>query len=202
MHIVIPCRSLRGGKKRLVPCLDADGRRALCERLLVRTLELAAGMVASDRIRVVSGDADALAIVDRYGMIGLRDASAGLNAALDIARADLLAHDAGADALLALPIDLPYATADALAGAQAHAGEVVIGPDQSGTGTNMLLMRGAALRRLPFCFGPGSYAAHLAAARAHGLTATTFRDRRIAFDIDRPPHYLAWHKDAHADAAP
>lgn len=201
MHIVIPCRSLRGGKSRLMPCLNADGRRALCERLLVHSLEVAAGIVAPDRIRVVSGDADALAIVDRYGMIGLNDPGAGLNAALDTARTNLLAHDAGADAMLTLPIDLPFATADALTGAQAHAGDVVIGPDESGTGTNLLLLRGTALRRLPFCFGPDSYAVHLAAAQAHGLTATTFRDRRIAFDIDRPDQYLAWCAVEHADAA-
>lgn len=201
MYIVIPCRSLRGGKTRLAPCLDAAGRRALCEQLLVQTLELAARMVAPGQIRVVSGDPDALAVATRHGATGLRDPGGGLNAALDAARTSLLAEDAHAEAVLTLPIDLPCATADALASALTCAGDVVVAPDASGTGTNLLLLRFAALRQLPFCFGPGSYAAHLAAVQVHGLSATTFRDRRIAFDIDRPPQYLAWLAGERTEAA-
>ena len=70
---------------------------------------------------------------------------------------------------------------------------MVISPDESGTGTNLLL-RGTALWRLPFCFGPGSYAAHLDAAQASGLTVKTITDPRIAFDVDGPAQYATWRR--------
>ena len=41
-------------------------------------------------------------------------------------------------------------------------------------------------------YGPGSYAAHLAAARARGLTIETFKDWRLAFDVDGPEQYATW----------
>ena len=194
MHIVIPCKNLFAGKSRLAPCLDTESRRAFCERLLIQTLGLAATLVMPDLIRVVTADTEVLAIAARYGAVGLRESNNGLNAALDTARANLLTEDTRADAMLIMPIDLPFATSDALAGALACRGDVVIGPDDSGTGTNLLLLRLAALRCLHFCFGPGSYTAHLSAARACGLKVSTFDDRRIAFDIDGPAQYLAWHK--------
>ena len=199
MQIIIPCRSLRGGKTRLAPCLNAEARRKLCERLLLQTLDLAARLVAPDYIRVVSGDEDALAIASGYRVCALSDAGSGLNAALETARASLKTDNTATDTILILPIDLPFATADALHRAKSRAGDIVIAPDASGTGTNLLLLRDAGLWRLPFRFGPGSYAAHLAAARAHGLTATTFRDRRIAFDIDQPEHYRTWRARGRAE---
>ena len=42
LRILIPVKPLGEGKSRLAPALDAAGRRALCERFLRRTLELAA----------------------------------------------------------------------------------------------------------------------------------------------------------------
>ena len=192
MHIVIPCKTLLAGKSRLAPHLAAARRRALCEEFLQQTLELAASVVSPEFIRVVSGDPDVLAIAKRHGTAGIREPEGGLNCALDTARDALLNDDARVDALLVLPIDLPFATADALAGARACAGDVVVGPDDGGTGTNLLLLRANAIRRMPFCFGPGSYAAHLTAAQARGLTVATYEDRRIAFDIDGASQYTAW----------
>ena len=193
MYIVIPCKPLLAGKSRLASCLNARGRHELCEQLLVQTLELAATLVAPERISVVSADPEVLYIATRNGSAGVHESDDGLNAALDTARTKLLAEDARADALLILPIDLPFATTGAVKDAQACAGDVVIGPDDIRTGTNLLLLRFAALRHLPFCFGPESYPAHLAAARARGLNVATFQDRRIAFDIDGPAQYAAWH---------
>jgi 2-phospho-L-lactate guanylyltransferase (CobY/MobA/RfbA family) len=41
-------------------------------------------------------------------------------------------------------------------------------------------------------YGPGSYAAHVAAARARGLTIETLKDWRLAFDVDGPAQYVTW----------
>ncbi len=191
MYILIPCKGLRTGKSRLSRCLDEQGRQALCARFLGRTVELAADFVGPSRVRIVTSDRDALDIGSRHGVTGIPDAGAGLNAALDTARTAIVADRGFDGSLLILPIDLPFATGEAVALATALPADVVIAPDKSGTGTNLLLLRAAAIK-LPFAFGPGSRSAHLARARANGLTVDTVSDDRLAHDIDAPAQYMAW----------
>ena len=192
MHILIPCKNLDTGKSRLSPCLDAERRRALCEWLLTQTLARATMLEAPERIRVVTSDPQAIAIAARYGVAGLNDRGGGLNAALEAARAALLPAIDRDGSLLVLPIDLPEASVDALAQALVQPGDVVIAPDERESGTNLLLLRNAALRHLAFAYGPASYAAHHAAARSLGLVVNTVKDPRIAFDLDKPEQYTAW----------
>jgi len=192
MHILIPFKSLDAGKSRLSPCLDRDRRRALCEWLLAQTLERASKLEAPEHIKVVTADRRAIAIAARYDVGGLPDFGGGLNAALEDGRAAVLSELEHDESLLILPIDLPYASIEAIGQVLSHPADIVIAPDESGTGTNLLLLRRAALRRLSFAYGPGSYAAHHAAARALALTIETVTDRRIAFDLDEPQHYVAW----------
>lgn len=61
---------------------------------------------------------------------------------------------------------------------------LVIAPCRHATGTNALLMRPPGL--IPFTFGPGSFAAHCAAARAVSVEPVIYRAETIAFDIDTP----------------
>ena len=192
MHDPDPLQNLDTGKSRLAECLGAGGRRALCEELLTHTLEQALCTTEAALIYVVTSDRNALVIAARYEIGGIVDLGGGLNAALDLARKHLLADDIYCDGVLTLPIDLPFVAGDVITSAMAVTADVVIGPDENRTGTNLLLLRGLALRRLPFVFGPGSYLAHIAAARSCGLTTATLEDRRIAFDIDDPSQYAAW----------
>ncbi len=191
MHVIIPCKNLDTGKSRLADCLDGPARRAMCERLLAHTLDEAARAIPAQRIDLVTSDDNALAIAEHYGISGIADSGGGLNAALDQARAELL-RAADMSGITILPIDLPLLTARALTKALDADADVVIAPDDSGTGTNLLILRGPALRSLPFAFGAGSSAAHLAAAQARGLTTAVVKDRRIAFDIDNPAQYSEW----------
>lgn len=192
MHILIPCKNLDNGKSRLAECLDAAGRRALCEQLLKQTLERAITLIDTSRIRLVTSDPRALEIAARCAIAGLTDSGEGLNAALETARAAVFAAAGNDLSLLVLPIDLPYASPEALAKALSCDGDVVIAPDQNMTGTNLLLLRGAALRQMPFVFGTASYPAHFAAARARNLNVTIVTDWRIACDLDEPAQYAAW----------
>ena len=192
MHILIPCKNLDVGKSRLSECLDSRARREFCEQLLTRTLEHAAAVVAPARILVVTSDPEAAAIARRCSVAQAPDPGDGLNAALEDARAALLAKMAYESAILILPIDLPFASPDAISKVLSCAGDIVIAPDESGTGTNVLLLRSLALRNLRFAYGPGSHAAHVAAARAGGLTIETFKDWRLAFDVDGPAQYATW----------
>lgn len=191
--ILIPCKSLRDGKSRLSACLGPAARHDLCKRLLERTLRCAADVVSPPHLRIVTADPEAVAIAQRHAAGAIIDPGLGLNAALEHARASLQAETppAGPD-LLILPIDLPFVTPQCIADVLAHAGDCVIAPDQAGTGTNLLYVRSAAPRAVPFAFGPGSYAAHLALAQSHALTADTIRNWRLAFDLDDPADYESW----------
>jgi 2-phospho-L-lactate guanylyltransferase len=61
---------------------------------------------------------------------------------------------------------------------------VVVAPCRHGTGTNALLIQPPGL--IPFAFGPGSFAAHCAAARAAGVEPVIYRSATIALDLDTP----------------
>jgi len=174
---LVPVRGLEGAKSRLGEALDAEERRALVERLLVRTVAAAAGTKALVGVVVVSADKEVLALASTLGARGVAQESGGLNEALDIGRASAIAD--GADAVLVVPGDLPAVTADELgrviARARAHvAARVVAGApvhalvtlvtDRAGTGTNVLLV--APPDAISFHFGDGSRAVHAAAARA------------------------------------
>ncbi len=63
-------------------------------------------------------------------------------------------------------------------------GLVVLAPDRAGAGTNALLLRPPG--SMPFAFGAGSYAGHLALAREHGVAVATYRAAGTAFDVDGP----------------
>jgi 2-phospho-L-lactate guanylyltransferase len=61
---------------------------------------------------------------------------------------------------------------------------VVIAPDHSGRGTNVLLM--TPPRLFPFCFGPNSFRRHLAQAKRHGASIAVVRRAELAADVDTP----------------
>ena len=192
MDILIPCKSLDAGKSRLSNCLDNGSRRSLCKQLLTTSLKKALSMAPPTQVHIVTADPEAIIIAAQLGIGALHDSGGGLNAALEVSRNILLTATKGKSALLTLPIDLPYASADAIGNVIACAGEVVIAPDEIGTGTNLLLLRHAALQHLPFCYGPNSAMAHHKAARSLGLDVAIVKDRRLAFDVDGPAQYAAW----------
>ncbi len=180
------------GKSRLSGCLGPFARRKLCERLLIQTLELATALVEPGWIRVVAADLDAVAIANRYGAAWIPDKGAGLNAALEDARSALLPAMSDDEEMLILPIDLAFASADVFWDMLSCPGDAVIAPDEIGTGTNLLLLRPAALRNFRFAYGRDSYAAHMAGGAARSLAIGTFRDRLLACDIDEPMQYATW----------
>ena len=116
----------------------------------------------------MTGDALLLALVRGQGLHGLEDDGGGLNAALAVGCRYAIERGARAPSRCC-PSDLPTVTADdvaALAAALGQAPSCVIAPDEQEEGTN-------ALALTPpdpdfFRFGPSSFQAHLAAAKARG----------------------------------
>lgn len=159
--------------------------------MLARTLGLAASLVGAAQIRVVTADPDAQAFAAQRGISTIADTTGELNSALQHARTQMAQEGFRNGSLMVLPIDLPFATNASLSEANKQSADIVVAPDEGGTGTNLLLLRNGAWG-FPFRFGPNSYARHLSQAQASGLTLVSLADWRLARDIDSPDQYAAW----------
>jgi len=202
---IIPVGTLAGAKSRLGERLDAEEREDLVEGLLARTVLAATAVDRLDDVLVASPDRDVLRRAAELGARTLRQRTRGLNAGLTEARADVVAG--GADAILVLPIDLPFVTSDAIAailaplaeptaGAEAKAGAdakagappaVVLVTDRHGSGTNALALRPPGI--IDSAFGPGSRRAHQAAAEAAGAAYVEV-DGPLTVDLDTPDDFV------------
>jgi 2-phospho-L-lactate/phosphoenolpyruvate guanylyltransferase len=189
--IVIPCKALAHGKSRLAPVLAPDARASLCAWLLRRTLDTAMTFVPSTAVWLVTADAEAVSLAERYGVTAVADPGGGLNVALDAARRAVFDRDDRVEGLLVLPIDLPRLDPAALADATAGGADVAIAGDRRGSGTNVLNLMGAAARHLPFSYGEGSFHRHCNLARRAGHVLRVVANDALAFDLDEPGD---WHE--------
>lgn len=186
---IIPVGTLEGAKSRLGESIDAEERLDLVERFLARTVEAALAVDGLDDVLVVSPDREVLRRAADLGARTLRQRSRGLNAGLREARTDVVAG--GAEAILVLPIDLPFVTSEHVAailepltrGLPDAGPAVVLVSDRHGRGTNALGLRPPDA--IDVAFGPGSRRAHRAAAEDAGVTYTEL-DSPLAFDLDTP----------------
>jgi 2-phospho-L-lactate guanylyltransferase len=180
---IIPVSTLDGAKTRLGEALDAEERRDLVDSFLARTVVAALAVDRLDDVLVVSPDREVLRRAAELGARTLRQRSRGLNNGLREARTDVVAGSA--EAILILPIDLPFVSPETLAtvvGAlatrpnpvedrdptKAPRAAVVLVPDRHGTGTNVLGLRPPTA--IDFAFGRESRRVHRAAAEAAGAT--------------------------------
>lgn len=181
---VVPVKDLSETKSRLSPLLSSGERGALALAMLDHVLSTLGKLDDLERVGVVSPSPRVLSLAEDAGVEALPQESRGLNEALEEGRD--WAISGGASSLLVLPADLPYlSAADVrmlldLPGDTGRA--VVISPDKAREGTNALLLRPPDA--LPFAFGPGSYGAHLRAAREQGLEPATCENAGVAFDLD------------------
>jgi 2-phospho-L-lactate guanylyltransferase len=187
---IIPVGTLDGAKTRLGEMLDAEERHDLVDGLLARTVVTALAVDRFDDVLVVSPDREVLQRAAGLGARTLRQPSRGLNRGLAEARADVVAG--GADAIVILPIDLPFVNAEAVAAVvealeaastatAAASPTVVLVTDRHGTGTNALALRPPGVIEL--AFGPGSRQAHRAAAEAAGAIYLEL-DGPLSVDLD------------------
>jgi 2-phospho-L-lactate guanylyltransferase len=182
---IIPVGTLEGAKTRLGGTLDAEERLDLLTRLLQRTVVAALAVDRLSDVLVVSPDREVLHLATGFGARTLRQRSTGLNAGLREARADVVAG--GAEAILVLPVDLPFVTAAAIdelvSALLADTPAVVLVTDRHATGTNALGLRPPDV--IDVAFGPGSRAAHRALAEAAGVRYVE-SDGPLAIDLDTP----------------
>jgi 2-phospho-L-lactate/phosphoenolpyruvate guanylyltransferase len=194
LHVLLPLRTLTGGKARLGEALDPEERVELVLGLLLHALDVVAAWGQAEAVHVVSPDATVASVMRAAGCAVSvhRQSGEGLNAGVAIGVAEAMAR--GAASLLVLPTDLPYLSGDALselvvaadAGLAAAAGGplVAIAPSDARGGTNALLLHPPDV--IAPCFGNDSLEAHLRAAQEAGAAVQLVGLPDLGFDLDTP----------------
>lgn len=185
LWLVVPVRSLRDGKSRLAPALDAQQRRAFVQWLLVRTLERAAQFPGLERTLVVSPCNEARAQASACGAKVIEERTpGGLNNALR--QAQLALREAGVARMLMVSSDLPLLQAEDLQclAAASSAGAIAIAPDRARQGTNGMGLHAAM--DFDFSFGPNSFQRHLERAQQLDVASAIVERTGLAFDVDVP----------------
>ena len=190
-RIIVPHRGLEAAKTRLAPSLSPDERMFLASQLLQRVL--AVTREVTDDVVVISPSRALREIVEPSGARLIVQRGMGLNEGLEQARFDALVDNI--ETLVVLHGDLPNVQAtdvEALLGALPSGVEpaMAIAPDRAGTGTNGLVLRPPGL--IPFRFGPGSFAAHIAEVGRTGVPLVAVNRSGLAFDLDTPEDLARW----------
>ncbi len=181
---LVPLKDLGVAKSRLAGLLRPSERRALAQAMAEDVLGALARVPAIEQLILLSDDPCAPLLAERYGASWWpeRDLpAAGLNELLEAAAARVAPRVGGA--VMILHADLPLLQPADLEAALAGwcSGELVVGCDQRGNGTNLLLFD--ATSRPRFCFGPDSCRRHL--EQAPGTARRLYREG-IALDVDEP----------------
>jgi 2-phospho-L-lactate guanylyltransferase len=194
LHVVLPLRTLAGGKARLGEALDAEERQELVLGMLLHTLDILESWPAASHVHVVSPDRGLARVLrSRAPNVDvLRQADEGLNGGVRLGAAAAAAL--GAASVLVLPGDLPDLDAAVLdellmaadAGVAAAAGGALLAivPSDGSGGTNALLLYPPGL--IEPSFGSGSFEAHLRAAERAGVAVQVVSDPTLGFDLDTP----------------
>jgi len=192
LHVVVPLRSLAGGKARLGGALDAEEREELVLGMLRHTLLVLGTWPACARVHVVSPDIRLLRLVRSSGVDTVLQPGEGLNEGLRLGRHAAMKE--GARSVLILPADLPLLetsslerlleAADAALAAGSGSPLVGIGPSDARNGTNALLLSPPGV--IDPSFGLASFEAHVRAAAAADASLQVVTDPGLGFDLDTP----------------
>ena len=187
LAVAVPMKPFALAKARLRPGLSNAARQKLAADMLRHVLAAVADSRVAEACGVVSADPAALAIAKEYGFEAIDEKGiSGYNGASGAAIA--WAQALRAEALLLLPADLPFLTAEDLRNlvqlADDHCSVVIIAPDSRHQGTNALVLRPPGI--ISPSFGENSFLRHQRLARAAKVDYLIYDSPGIAQDIDWP----------------
>lgn len=180
---LIPVKARGEGKSRLAGALPAQERAALTDAMLRHVVDAADHAKSLDRVLLVGPVGHNL---DPHIPL-LEDPGGGLNAALEIALAQIASAHDRPDRLVIVAADLPCLTSfelDLLA--EVPAGSLAIAPDRYGSGTNAISLPLPEGTGFHFHYGPASAVAHRKEAERLALNVETILCAGLAKDIDEP----------------
>lgn len=198
--VVVPIKALRDAKQRLAAVLSPQERGDLVLAMARDVLDAVIAVVGRRHVRVCCGDEAGAELARQLGVGVLRDQAghSGLNAIVTDA-ATALSGD-GYRRLLVIHADLPWLSAADVAAASGFAADqLLLVPDHSGDGSNLL---GWGLRTGFIAgYGEGSCARHRARAAAAGLRLHTPELPWASLDVDCPQDLALLAGAAAADRA-
>ena len=185
VYAALPVKDLVNAKQRLAALLEPAERRDLAAAMLEDVLD-ALQAIHELSLRIVTRDPEVLALAARRGFVCLTEqANRGHTEAVAFAQDE--AARLGAPGFLTVPGDVPCVTPTelrALLAAAESGPAVVLVPSRSGFGTNAALL--VPPSAMPLKFGEPSFANHLDAARARGLTPRVLTLPGLGLDVDAP----------------
>lgn len=181
---IVPVKRFDRAKSRLSGSAVDAHRPVIAKAMLADVLLGLREARLVDRVVVVTGEPDAMAIAESAGADVIEDdVDRGHSEAATVGVADAIEH--GAVCVVLAPGDCPLlegAELDRELGAQASGVAVV--PDRHGTGTNGLIL--TPPDAITPSFGPGSRERHLRLAREQGVRCRIATIRSMALDLDTP----------------
>jgi 2-phospho-L-lactate guanylyltransferase len=186
-HALIPLKCLTEAKTRLAGLLRSSDRQALALAMAEDVLAVLSAHKDIDSITVVSDDPVAPLLASRHGAGCWQERKlgcTGLNPVIAAASQRLLQEG---QPVVVLHADLPLLSKQDISAALACHREhsaLVIGCDDAGLGTNLLVFDSAS--RPAFSFGEDSCARHFAWATDNAVPVQRLHRPGIALDVDSP----------------
>ncbi len=180
---VVPVKAFESAKERLAGVLSPRERARLAEAMLRDVLNALVATTELAGILVVTSDKSAARLACEFGAEVINDISeSGTNAA--VAQGLRVLTLRGHRGAIVVPGDIPLTTAGELRKilVRARLCPIVLVAAARDGGTNLMLTQPPDL--LKPCFGPDSFAKHMAAARAIGIEPCILHLDGIGLDID------------------
>lgn len=182
---IVPAKGFARAKTRLAPLLQPHERAELASAMLRDVLGVLAHSPVLGGILLVSGDADVARMAADYGVATLMEPmEAGTNAAVQRGLDHL--KMVGAERCVVVQADIPFLASHELAAVLGalERNSLALVPASRDGGTNMLALARPDL--IAPNFGHDSFARHLRAAAALGITAEVLQLTGASHDIDVP----------------
>jgi 2-phospho-L-lactate guanylyltransferase len=181
---VIPVKETAGAKQRLAAAVPASLRQEFALTMLEDVLAAVSQANGLAGIVLVTRDARASRLAERYGARTLRlDADSGHTAAVTAAARALAADGAGG--MMQMPGDIPLVTPDEISlvlSRHRAPPSFTIVPSHDDFGSNTVVV--SPPTAVPLAFGDDSFFPHVKVARAHGIDPLIVRLPGIGRDID------------------
>lgn len=191
MWAIVPVKDMEGAKQRLAAALSLAERRLLFRAMLEDVLAALTSARGLTEVALLTRDGEARRLADAYGVRVIEEPeNRGHTAAIAHAAEALTA--AGAAGMLAVPGDVPLATAgeiEAALAAHRAAPAMTIVPAHDDFGSNCVIC--SPPQAVPLRFGDDSFRPHLDAARRFGIEPAVVRLPGLALDIDTPADLMA-----------
>lgn len=185
---VVPVKDLSKAKDRLSSVLPQTHRTSLAYAMLRDVLEQLAGCEQLDRAFIVTLDKKAAEIAHELGIEVIPEQEQnGESASVEFAAGKCI--EMGADSMIVVPGDAPLITSqdiDFLVTQQEELERpyVIMVPARDELGTNAILRNPPDA--IPSRFGHDSFNKHKAEANERNIRYLSFKNPRIALDIDNP----------------